>query len=58
MSVPIRRELNGIRRRLHMKIYSTEKIRNVAVLGHMGSGKTSLCESMLYLTKAISKKGK
>lgn len=57
MSVPIRRELNGIRRRLHMKIYSTEKIRNVAVLGHMGSGKTSLCESMLYLTKAISKKG-
>lgn len=40
-----------------MKEYSAEKIYNVAVLGHMGSGKTSLVESMLFLGKGIAKKG-
>ncbi len=40
-----------------MKEYSTTHIRNVALLGHLGSGKTSLVESMLFLSKAISKKG-
>ena len=40
-----------------MKEYLTEHIRNVAVLGHFDSGKTSLCESILYKTKAIAKKG-
>src|SRR5918912_1423387 len=32
--------------------------RNVAVLGHKGSGKTSLIEAMLYLSKATPKLGK
>ena len=37
--------------------YSTNVIRNIAVLGHQGSGKTSLVESLLAATGAISAKG-
>ena len=33
-----------------MKVYTTDKIRNVVLLGHGGSGKTSLAESMAYLS--------
>jgi elongation factor G len=33
-------------------------IRNVAVIGHKGSGKTSLVEAMLYVAKATPKLGK
>ena len=40
-----------------MKEYLASQIRNVAVLGHMGCGKTSLAESMLFLGKGIAKKG-
>ena len=34
------------------------EVRNVAVLGHKGSGKTSLVEAALYVTKATPKLGK
>ena len=37
--------------------YTTSKIRNIAVLGHQGSGKTSLIESLCYATGGISTKG-
>ena len=33
-------------------------IRNICLLGHGGSGKTSLVESMLYMTGAIDRLGK
>ena len=39
------------------KIYNPESIRNVALLGHVGSGKTSLNEALLFRAKCIDKKG-
>ena len=38
--------------------YTTEGIRNIAILGHGGSGKTSLAESMLFLTGGTDRLGK
>lgn len=40
-----------------MREYHSKAIRNVAILGHLGSGKTSLAESLLFLCGAIDKKG-
>ena len=40
-----------------MKEYKTSEIRNVAVLGHLGSGKTSFGEACLFVGGAIEKKG-
>ncbi|MGN1043058.1 MAG: elongation factor G [Christensenellales bacterium] len=41
-----------------MAVFSKEKIRNIALIGHGGEGKTSLLEAMLYSTKAIDRLGK
>ncbi|NBH24290.1 elongation factor G [Lachnospiraceae bacterium] len=41
-----------------MNIYTTDKIRNVALLGHGGCGKTSLAEAMAYLSGITSRLGK
>ena len=41
-----------------MNIYTTDKIRNVVLLGHAGSGKTSLVEAMAYLSGITSRMGK
>ena len=38
--------------------YTTEGIRNVAIVGHGSSGKTSLSESMLFLTGGTDRLGK
>lgn len=41
-----------------MKKYSTENIRNLAIVGHSGCGKTTFTEACLFKTGAISKMGK
>lgn len=41
-----------------MKVYRTDEIRNVVLLGHGGSGKTSLVEAMLYVSGASKRMGK
>lgn len=40
-----------------MKVYNPEHIRNVVLVGHQGSGKTSLAESMLYVSKKTRRLG-
>ncbi len=39
-------------------IYDAKNIRNVVLLGHSGSGKTSFVDCMLYEAKAIPRRGK
>jgi len=41
-----------------MTIYASDKLRNVVLLGHNGSGKTSLAEAMLYDTGGVNRLGR
>ncbi|NLC38814.1 MAG: elongation factor G, partial [Clostridia bacterium] len=41
-----------------MKVYETEKIRNIGIVAHGGAGKTSLTEALLFNTGATSRLGK
>ena len=40
-----------------MKSYRTKEVRNLALVGHSGVGKTNLTESMLFQSGATKKKG-
>ena len=46
------------RNQVKMKGFTTERIRNVALISHGGAGKTSLAEAMLYTSGAINRLGK
>ena len=52
MESPIRKELQQV------KQYEAKHIRNIALAGHSGAGKTSLTEAMLYLSGATDRVGK
>jgi elongation factor G len=41
-----------------MKIYTAEHIRNVALISHVGAGKTSLIDAALYDSGAVTRQGK
>lgn len=51
-------EILPIRRQHNMKVYRTDEIRNVVLLGHGGCGKTSLVEAMAYVSGATNRMGK
>jgi elongation factor G len=40
-----------------MKEYQTDKLRNIALVGHQGAGKTSLAEAMIFNTGALNRLG-
>ncbi len=40
-----------------MKVYQTNEIKNIALLGSAGSGKTTLAESMVYEAGIIKRRG-
>jgi elongation factor G len=40
-----------------MKVYQTNEIKNISLLGSSGSGKTTLVEAMLFESGVIKRRG-
>ena len=40
-----------------MRVYQTNEIKNIALLGSAGSGKTTLAEAMLFESGVIKRRG-
>ena len=40
-----------------MKVYKTNEIKNIAIVGNSGSGKTTLAEAMLFESGLIKRRG-
>ena len=41
-----------------MKVYKTKEIKNIAILGSDGAGKTTLTESLLFESGIINRRGR
>ncbi len=55
-SAPKSESINNLNH-IDMKIYQTNEIKNIALLGSAGSGKTTLAESMLFESGVIKRRG-
>ena len=43
---------------MYIKEYRIKNLRNVGIIGHSGTGKTSLAEALLYYTKSTDRLGR
>ena len=56
-NVPIRVSFRKPAKGVKITMYTVKAIRNICLLGHSGSGKSALAESLLYMTGAIDRMG-
>ena len=55
---PFSRVIHIIRERITLKNYDNTQIKNIAIAGHAGSGKTTLTETLLYAAGVTDRLGK
>ena len=48
----------GVKEEIGLKAYHAKDIRNIAIAGHGGRGKTTLAEAMLYLAGVTERLGR